>query len=61
MENKKHKEPLGLISLNTNGLGEPRKRLTVMEWLKKFHNAKEKIVFLQETHSIEKTAPLWKK
>jgi exonuclease III len=54
-------EPLGLISLNTNGLGEPNKRVTVMEWLKKFHKANSKIVFLQETHSTERTEGLWKK
>ena len=54
-------EPLGLISFNARGLGEQIKRLCVMEWLNKFHNASNKIVFLQETHSTEKTETLWKK
>jgi exonuclease III len=53
-------EPLGLLSLNTNGLGESKKRVTVFEWLKKFHKANSKIIFLQETHSTEKMEDLWK-
>jgi exonuclease III len=60
MSENKISEPLGLISLNARGLGEPKKRLSVMEWLKKFHDASNKIVFLQETHSTERTETLWK-
>jgi exonuclease III len=55
------REPLGFLSINTNGLGEIKKREAVFQWLKKFHNASSKIVFIQEAHSIEKTEPLWKK
>jgi exonuclease III len=52
-------EPLGLLSLNTNGLGEARKRQSVFQWLKHNHKADKKITFLQETHSTEKTEKLW--
>ena len=53
-------EPLGILSLNGNGLGELKKRLTLMQWLKHNHNADKKISFLQETHSTEKTENIWK-
>ena len=54
------KEPLNLISLNTNGLGEIKKRTSVIGWLKKTHNAANKIIFLQETHTTLKTEETWK-
>ena len=54
-------EPLGFLSLNANGLGETNKRLSLIGWLDKFHNAAAKIIFLQETHSTEKTQALWRK
>ena len=60
MANETVNEPLGLLSLNANGLGEDKKRYTVLNWLKKFHNANKKITFLQETHSTEKTEQQWK-
>jgi exonuclease III len=54
------KTPLKLISLNTNGLGEVKKRISVLGWLKRNHSAKDKIIFLQETHTSEKTQAKWK-
>jgi exonuclease III len=51
--------PLSLISLNANGLGEINKRRSIIGWLKKFHNADSKIVFLQEIHTTEKSESLW--
>jgi exonuclease III len=39
------------VSLNTNGIRDGRKRRSLFNWLKKCHKAKEKIVFLQETHT----------
>jgi exonuclease III len=58
--NKIPPEPLGLLSLNVNGMGEDKKRYTVMQWLKLNHSASQKIVFLQETHSTEKNEQGWK-
>ena len=54
------KEPLSLISLNTNGLGEIKKRTSMIGWLKNTQNAKNKIIFLQETHTTAITAKRWK-
>jgi exonuclease III len=54
-------EPFSLISLNANGLGEARKRIKLRVWLKKFHNADNKIIFLQETHTTTKIEPIWNK
>jgi exonuclease III len=54
-------EPLGFLSLNTNGLGETNKRLSLIGWLDKFHNASSKIILLQETHSTDRTKALWEK
>jgi exonuclease III len=48
-----------LLSLNTNGIREDNKRRSLFTWLKKFHNAEEKIVFLQETHTDVKNESLW--
>ena len=56
----KQSDPLGLISLNANGLGEIKKRNMVFEWLKTQHNAASKIVFLQETHTNVRSETLWK-
>jgi exonuclease III len=53
-------EPLGFISLNARGLGDVKKRLNLINWLNNFHNAKSKIIFLQETHSTERSEQLWK-
>ena len=54
------KTPLNIVSLNTNGLGEVNKRRSVMGWLDKFHDAKNKIIFLQETHTTLRTEKIWK-
>ena len=54
-------EPLNLISLNTRGLGNINKRLRLIGWLNKTHNAETKIIFLQETHSTLKSESQWKK
>jgi exonuclease III len=40
-------------------MGEARKRQSVFQWLKHNHKADKKIIFLQETHSTEKTEKLW--
>jgi exonuclease III len=58
MDNLKN-EPLGLISLNINGMGDINKRNNVFEWLKKQHCAENKITFLQETHTNEKMETAW--
>jgi exonuclease III len=54
-------EPLSLLSLNANGLGDPSKRRNLICWLNKFHNSKSKFIFLQETHCTNKTEIRWKK
>jgi exonuclease III len=58
--NKQPDEPLGILSLNVNGMGDAKKRYAVMHWLKQHHNASKKIVFFQETHSTEKNEKGWK-
>jgi exonuclease III len=55
-----NQEPLEIISHNANGLANAKNRKSLFGWLKKLHNAKEKIVFLQETHSVESNASTWK-
>jgi exonuclease III len=54
-------EPLGFLSLTGNGLGDVKKRLILIGWLNKFHHTGSKIIFLQETHSTDRTAALWRK
>ena len=54
-------EPLGFISLNANGLGNPKILTGLIRWLNKFHNAASKIIYLQETHSIKKNEARWRK
>jgi exonuclease III len=56
----KNKQAIELISLNTNGLREDRKRIGLFNWLKKFHKADDKIVLLQETHADTANEELWK-
>ena len=56
MENKK--EILKIKSLNTRGLGNPRKRQNIFRWLRSNHNG---IVYLQETHTTEGVETNWKK
>ena len=60
MAENKPRNPLGLLSLNTNGMGRVNKRISVINWIKKFHNADTKITFLQETHTTEKSESQWK-
>jgi hypothetical protein len=55
----KENTAIELLSLNTNGLREDRKRQSLFNWLKKSHNAEEKIVFLQETHTDDKNTKKW--
>ena len=47
-----------LISLNTRGISNFRKRRTIFTWLRK---QKPDIVFLQETHSTRGNEVLWKR
>ena len=54
------KDPLGIVSLNANGLGDIKKRRNLITWLKKFHKGDQKIIFLQETHTTEKLETRWK-
>ena len=46
-----------LMSLNTRGLSNFRKRRTIFTWLRK---QKPDIVFLQETHSTQGNEVMWK-
>jgi hypothetical protein len=57
MENK---EPIGLISLNTNGAGNGGKCRSIINFFNKFQKGKDKIIFLQETHTTEKDEKTWK-
>ena len=50
---------LELISLNTRGLRDYRKRRSVFNWLKK-HTHKNAVILLQETHSIKGNERIWK-
>jgi len=47
-----------LISLNIRGISNFRKRKTIFTWCRK---QKADIIFLQETHSTEKTEAQWKR
>jgi hypothetical protein len=51
--------PLSIVSLNANGLGEAKKRQSLILWLKKYQNIETKILFLQETHTTEKIETRW--
>ena len=52
---------LKLASLNTRGLGDKKKRRTVLKWLQSNHSKREGIIFLQETHTTELSEQIWKK
>ena len=52
---------LKLVSLNTRGLGDKKKRRTVFKWLQSNHSKREGIIFLQETHTTELSEQIWKK
>jgi len=47
-----------LISLNTRGISNFRKRRTIFSWLRK---QQPDVVFLQETHSTKRNEATWKK
>lgn len=48
---------LELLSLNVNGLGDSFKRRSLFEWFKK---CKQKLIFLQETHTCIDIESKWK-
>ena len=54
-----NQNPLSIISLNANGLGEAKKRQSLILWLKKYQNIESKFLFLQETHTTGKTETRW--
>jgi exonuclease III len=54
------KEPIGFLSLNANGLRNDSKRKSLIRWLKIHHQAENKIVFLQETHTNSANEKSWK-
>ena len=47
-----------LISLNTRGISNYRKRRTIFTWLRK---QKPDVVFLQETHSTQGNEVFWQR
>jgi exonuclease III len=55
----KNSTAIELLSLNTNGLREDKKRRGLFNWLKKTHKAEEKIIFLQETHTDTNNENIW--
>ena len=58
-EINKEKQAIELISFNANGLREDRKRRSTFNWLKKTHNAEQKITLLQETHTDVNNVTAW--
>ena len=48
-----------ILSYNTQGLGDERKRRKIFNYIKK-HTSGKAVVFLQETHSTKKHENLWK-
>ena len=48
---------LSVGSFNCNGMGNPKKRDLVLNWLK---GKKEDIILLQETHSSAQTEAAWR-
>jgi exonuclease III len=56
----KDTQNIELLSLNTNGLRDERKRRSLFHWLKKYHKAEEKIILLQETHTNTENEALFK-
>ena len=49
---------IDIISLNTAGLGDYTKRRKIFNYLKKQVSCKG-VVFLQETHSVQKDERIW--
>jgi exonuclease III len=58
-EHVTNKQAIDLLSLNTNGLRDGRKRRGLFNWLKKFHDAHNKIILLQETHTNKNNETEW--
>ena len=54
---KMTEKPLNIYSFNANGLGEKNKRKAILNWIKTHHHG---VLFLQETHSVEKSEEVWK-
>ena len=48
-----------ILTYNTRGLGDERKRRKIFNYIKK-HTSSKTIVFLQETHSTNRNENLWK-
>ena len=48
-----------ILSLNVRGLRDSTKRREIFRWLKNLHNGTNSIIFLQETHSIDKDIAKW--
>ena len=48
-----------ILSYNTRGLGDERKRRKIFNYIKN-HTSGKAVVFLQETHSTKKHENLWK-
>ena len=54
---KGDKVPLKFYSFNTRGLGDRKKRRSVFQWLRTYHNG---IILLQETHCVANSEGQWK-
>jgi exonuclease III len=55
------KGPLHLLSLNVRGLGNCNKKSSLFHWLTKYHDVRNKILFLQETHVTKIKERKWEK
>jgi exonuclease III len=53
------KQAIKLLSFNANGLRDDKKRRSLFHWLKKFHDASNKIILLQETHTDVNNVKQW--
>ena len=58
-QNNDKKQAINLLSFNANGLREDKKRKSLFHWLKKFHDAFNKIILLQETHTDITNVQQW--
>jgi len=48
-----------ILSLNVRGLRDSKKRREIFRWLKRFQNGMDSVIFLQETHIVEKEKLIW--
>ena len=48
-----------MLSLNVRGIRDNDKRRGLFRWLKKYHNANDCFILLQETHSTENVERIW--